>query len=499
MEDKADWQVRLDDREAVQLLALDAADGRVLWRYPTADAAGIFAAPRLVKGETGPLIAGGTIYAFDLDGRIVTLDAHDGIPRRISSADIPGGKSLYQIGHTLVVGGVSGGSPFVALDARTGQVLWRRDDVNGHLVSVLNDDVLLIAQEHVPADAQPQFDVTSSWRIRFLWWVQAATGQTLGQLVLEPRIERARFVEGARHFVYFAQGDFVYALGPAAPERAVATARTFLAHGDYRSAVRTLSALKIADERGYAAQGGDQIATEALNAWLAEVDALVEGVDPSLAALKWQQAKDRISTQALRDELEWLQVREAQAHLLYLEAYLEVQDSKPRKIDMNPKVHELRREFGDTVWTERLESLLVAKRGRTLPRIQTSGPLYLGWSYVPFVLPLAVLLVGTVLGRKRESTYRVAVTAGLSCLGGLVYLFWVGNLFLGSKFLAGLARGGPSLPNLASWGFGSALVLGVPLAVWLLTRGKRYALVALAVSTIHLFLLHGSLLTMPVP
>ena len=64
----------------------------------------------------------------------------------------------------------------------------------------------------------------------------------------------------------------------------------------------------------------------------------------------------------------------------------------------------------------------------------------------------------------------------------------MGILYLGSGFFAG------DLPVASAFGFHVALIGGVPLAVWLLTRGKRYAFTALLLSVIHLIVLRASLL-----
>jgi hypothetical protein len=322
-----------------------------------------------------------------------------------------------------------------------------------------------------------------------LRWVQAETGRRLGQLFLEPYVDPSLYVQDDDGSAYWLRDGFVYAIGPDAPDRAVAMARTFLTRGDYRSAVRTLIVLKYADEQGYVSNGGPSVAAQAMNAWLAEAEAL-------LAAKEWEQASRFLSSQALRREMDDLSIRETRARQIYLQAYLELHSGKGTRESANDYIRHIRREYGDTVWAERADALLVSQRTFSLPRIRMGGPLWLGWGYVPLVLPLIVFCTIAAIDRGRENVYRAAVTAGLSCLGGLAYLFWLGSLFLGSGFLAQFVTGARDLPVTSTFGFDVALIGGVPLAVWLLTRGKRYAFIALLLSVIHLIVLRASLLSM---
>jgi hypothetical protein len=134
-----------------------------------------------------------------------------------------------------------------------------------------------------------------------------------------------------------------------------------------------------------------------------------------------------------------------------------------------------------------MEKLLETGRRPAAPRLGLAGPAYLGWWYLPFVLPLVVLFIGCLISRQRRGIYRTAVAAGLSLWGGLVYLFWVGRLLThpGSAYQS-------YLPVLS---LDLALMGGVPLAVLLLTRSKTLALVALVVSVVNRFVIFDSLLT----
>jgi hypothetical protein len=245
---------------------------------------------------------------------------------------------------------------------------------------------------------------------------------------------------------------------------------------------------KYANEQAYVANGGPSVAAQAMNAWLAEADAL-------LAAQEWGQASRFLSSQALRREMDHLPIRDAQAHKVYLQAYLEMHGDEGTRASANPYLRQLRREYGDTVWAKRADALLVSKPKFSLPLIRIGGPLYLGWWYVPIVLPLIVFCTTAAIDRECENVYWAAVTAGLSCVGGLAYLFWMGSLSLGSGLLAQFVTGASDLSVVSTLGFDIALIGGVPLAVWLLTRSKRYALIALLLSAIHLIVLRASLLT----
>jgi hypothetical protein len=60
--------------------------------------------------------------------------------------------------------------------------------------------------------------------------------------------------------------------------------------------------------------------------------------------------------------------------------------------------------------------------------------------------------------------------------------------------LAQFGAGALDLPLVSAFGFHIALIGGVPLAVWLLTRAKGYAFIALLLSAIHLIVLRASVL-----
>jgi hypothetical protein len=118
--------------------------------------------------------------------------------------------------------------------------------------------------------------------------------------------------------------------------------------------------------------------------------------------------------------------------------------------------------------------------------MKLGGPAYLGWWYLPFVLPIGLLLLGVAVDRKRGNLYRAGVAAGLSAWAGLVYLIWVGGLVLTSE-----PRSQLFTPLL---GADVALIVGAPVAVWLLTRSRVHPWLGLGV--IHRFALYYSLLTL---
>jgi outer membrane protein assembly factor BamB len=483
--------VELDAREPLQMLALDVLDGQERWAYPAVDAAGTYAAPRLITWGVEPLIQGRTVYALDLAGRIVALDTRDGTPRWASEpvidVEIWRGNHFQRTNQTLIIGSDVDSSPLVGLDASTGQVLWRREDLAGYLTAVVDSDVLFLygagqSWRLGEQDGGAKCSYISSWHL-----VHAETGRTLADL-WGPTITQSHFAEGSGDVAYALRDGVLYAIGPAAPDQAIAMASTFLARGDYRSAARTLAALKVTDDPGYVANDGPAVADEALNLWLGEVDALA-------SADKWDEVYDSISSQDLRGEIDCLQTRDAQAHLLYLRAYREIEGDAGSRPNANHYLRELRREFGDTVWAERLDALLASRQKLTLRRMHVAEPPYLGLWYVPLVPPLIALLFGVTANRKRLDLYRLGVTVGLSCLGGLAYLFWVGDLLLWRGFTSTVLMAflPESPPAPFQCAFDVALISSVPLATWLLTRSKGYMLAALAMSAIQLVLLRVSL------
>jgi hypothetical protein len=284
------------------------------------------------------------------------------------------------------------------------------------------------------------------------------------------------------------RGPYVVAIGPAAPGEAVTMARAFLARGDYRSAARTLSLLKISDEQGYLTHGGEALAAEALKAWLDKLEAEAPGGSfGNLTNSYWRED--------ITYDVAHLGIREAQARMKYADAWAAVWEFENkgrtqgglRSADQIAEVRQLKERYGDTPWAEQLEAWLETQRQPAAPRMGLGGPAYLGWWYLPFVLPLAVLLGGILISRQRQSIYRTAGAAGLSLWGGLVYLFWVGRLLT--------HPGSGSQRYLEVLSLDVALIGGVPLAVLLLTRSKTLALVTLAVSMATRFAIFNSLLT----
>lgn len=484
--------------ELGQVLALTPADGQVPWSYPETDAAGTYAAPRLME-QAEPLADLETLYMVDVDGRIVALEASSGALRWASESifsDHPGPGSLRRINRTLLVGDPE--TPLTGMDVDTGKIRWRRDDVSGRMLAIVGNDVLLVGHQE-----------------GIVSLIQAETGQLLGDLGqaaanfsdadlssnLElwgwshsgqetfPLASAEAVAEGGEGFVYFARDDFVTAIGPAAPGEAVAMASTFLGRGDYRSAVRTLSLLKASDEQGYITHGGQAVATQALGAWVDDAERrMVEDSSDDLSYFPWPE--DLIL------EVTRLEILDIQARMKYFEArnLVEAFDSQPgasrtyRSVDDIREVRVLKERFGDTLWAEQLEPLLAARRKPAAPRMKLGGPAYLGWWYLPFVLPIGLLLLGVAVDRRRGNLYRAGVAAGLSAWGGLVYLIWVGGLVLTSE-----PQGQLFTPLL---GADAALIVGVPVAVWLLTRSRVYPWLVLGLGVIHRFALYYSLLTL---
>jgi outer membrane protein assembly factor BamB len=481
--------------ELGQLLAFAAADGMLRWTYPATDAAGTYAAPRLAEGAV-PLVDGGVLYVVDIEGRVLAIEAQRGARRWASEpvlADDAGQENLRQVGQTLIAADPTT-SP-LGLDRNTGQIRWRADEVTGRSLGVVFGDLLLFGDG-----------------AKGMSWIPAATGQVAGHLAPEPRPavwqqDMAAYeawddpyrdlfppgladaaVEGRDEFVYSVRGAYVVAIGPAAPGEAVSMARAFLARGDYRSAARTLSLLKVSDEQGYLAHGGETLAAEALDTWLDELEAEAPGGSfRNLTNSYWRED--------ITYDVAQLGIRETQARMKYADALAAVwefgnegaKQGGLRSAGQIPEVHQLKERYGDTLWAEQMGKLLETPRKPAAPRMALDGPAYLGWWYLPFVLPLVVLFVGVLISRQRQGIYRTAVAAGLSLWGGLVYLFWVGRLLTNP----GAGYHG-YLPLLSS---DLALMGGVPLVVLLLTRSKTLALVTLAVSIVTRFTIFNSLLT----
>jgi hypothetical protein len=269
-----------------------------------------------------------------------------------------------------------------------------------------------------------------------------------------------------------AQDEFVYAVGPAAPSEAVAAARQFLAGGDYRSASRTLSLLKTSDKAGYSANGGETVAAEALNAWLAEADLLLTRNRDDLSNF--------IVSPALRHAIGLLQIHEASAHLQYLRADLQVNDYTDRcqsdclSVDELSEVRQFQEKFADTAWAERLEPLLAAKRDQAVPHLNVGASLNLKWYYLPCLLSVVLVLIAAVINLRQANLYRAGVTAFLIWWGGLTYLFWATY----QKFITQFQY----LTICLDLG----LVGSLSLAVWWLTRSKAYTSVAFGVSLIYI-------------
>jgi outer membrane protein assembly factor BamB len=490
--------IYVPETELGQVLALTPADGQVLWSYPETDAAGTYAAPKLME-RAEPLADLETLYMVDVDGRIVALEACSGAllwATEPTFSDHPGPGGLRRIDRTLVVGDPD--TPLTGLDIDAGKIRWRRDDVSGRMLAIVANDVLLVGH-----------------REGIVSLIEAETGQHLGDLGqaaanlsdadlasnLElwgwsysgqetfPLASADAVAEGGDSFVYFARDDFLIAIGPAAPGEAVAMASTFLGRGDYRSAVRTLSLLKASDEQGYITHGGQAVATQALGTWVDDAERrMAEDSSDNLSYFPWPQ--DLIL------EVTRLGIRDIQARMKYFEArnLVEAFDSQPgasrtyRSVDDIREVRVLKERFGDTLWAEQLEPLLAARRKPAAPRMKLGGPAYLGWWYLPFVLPVGLLLLGVAVDRRRGNLYRAGVAAGLSAWAGLVYLFWVGGLVLTSE-----PRSELFTPLL---GADVALIGGVPVAVWLLTRSRVYPWLVLGLGVIHRFALYYSLLTL---
>lgn len=404
-----------------QLTALQAANGQISWVYPTTDTAGTFDNPTLTISETETLVADQTFYTIDLEGRILALETSSGRPRWVSEPLIPMNAGVKITLHQI------GQLVIVASDTKASAPLIGLDINTGTRVwQSPHFSGRLVAVMNDDILLIQQFGTDPK---RLLYLVQAETGQLLGQLTVEDFIEPTHLVKNEPDFIYLKQGSFIYAIGPAAAAEATAMAQTFLSRGDYRSAVRTLGVLKLSDEQGYLTSGGEAVAAEALESWMDELQPLSENGTMASWPLD------------LRNEVEQLAIPEAQTRL---------SGSKGTPL---------------------------------LPSLMTGGFTFLGWCYIPFILPMIVFLVSVGINRKQENIYHAGMTAGLTCWGGLVYLL--------SRFVRGETS---SLYEfIIPFSFDVTLIGGVPLAVWWLTRSKGYTLIALVLSVAHRYLLYSIL------
>jgi outer membrane protein assembly factor BamB len=94
-----------------EVAAFDARSGRILWRR------------RVGPTESSPLVARGTVYLGDWNGRVWALDAHTGRTRWITQLHGAVKGSLALSGRRLYIG--TYGGDVVALGSRRGGVLWR--------------------------------------------------------------------------------------------------------------------------------------------------------------------------------------------------------------------------------------------------------------------------------------------------------------------------------------------------------------------------------------
>lgn len=468
-----------------QLLAFDPAGEQILWHYPPTDPNGIYLAPSL-KSQPEPLFDGQAIYAVDQEDRVVALDAVDGAQRWMSAplpVLSPWG-AIYRLGELLIIPG-DNKTPAQVLDRSTGAVRSQPDSM-GSLAGVAANGVIL-EQTRLGSETQEKlgipdrvFDQTSdSIDLSRFNLRQAGTGQLLlGNLILSQpppagvTTPPLPIAAGERGFIYFAHDQFVYAVGPAAPGEAVSAASRFLANGDYRSAVRTLGLLKTSDETGYLANGGEAVADQALNRWLAEADVML-AENPGAVP-------DFLSAPTLRYAVGILQIREAQAHLQYLHAYLQLQaftlpcESYCPPVDELPEVRQLHQKFGDTVWAERLEPLLAPKRDQMTPHITLGSTWTLRWYYPPFILSFIAFLVVLGFGLRPANLYQAGLVALLSCCGGLSYLFWATSRQFVTQFY------------LLTIPLDLALVTSLPLTVWLLTRRRAYTWLVFGLSLVFI-------------
>jgi len=101
---------------AGELVALEAASGRLKWKYTSAN-------PDYGIGESSPAVANGTVYIGDLDGVFHAVDAATGEGKWTFRTKAEIKSSPVVAGDRVLIGSYDGS--LYALDATTGRELWK--------------------------------------------------------------------------------------------------------------------------------------------------------------------------------------------------------------------------------------------------------------------------------------------------------------------------------------------------------------------------------------
>ena len=113
------------------VLAVDMRSGRVLSDLPVAEPRGRNEIERLVDVDASPVVNGGAAYAAAYQGRIVCFDIHNG--QLLWSKDVSTYAAMDSDARNLYVTDEHG--VVWALDLRTGQVMWKQDQLRGRTPS----------------------------------------------------------------------------------------------------------------------------------------------------------------------------------------------------------------------------------------------------------------------------------------------------------------------------------------------------------------------------
>jgi outer membrane protein assembly factor BamB len=143
-----------------EVSAIDAQTGRIIWR--TADDVDLwrqpFDASRIADGPLAtPALADGRLYTVSARGVVQCFDAASGARLfRVDPLDVDGSESFYRYGHAMsplvrngrvfVTFATGVGGQLVALDARTGAVLWRGIEEHIAYGSLVWAEILSIEQ-----------------------------------------------------------------------------------------------------------------------------------------------------------------------------------------------------------------------------------------------------------------------------------------------------------------------------------------------------------------
>jgi outer membrane protein assembly factor BamB len=167
------------------LYGIETATGKELWRvaYP---------APVLtLRGSSSPTVTPSGIVVGLSGGKLVNLDPKDGAPLWETIVSRPSGRSELAriadidadpvlIGTTLYVGSYNG--DLAAVDAATGEVLWRRE-LSAHAGLAADDSGLFVTDSQDQVWSANATDGAGRWKQEHLRYRQLTAPALLGNLI----------------------------------------------------------------------------------------------------------------------------------------------------------------------------------------------------------------------------------------------------------------------------------------------------------------------------